>query len=67
MSVLQFGQVIARSHVPRGDCEGAAACSMVVGGFATCAGLPGVNATYAEGGSVPRGNFSMTGFHTTPL
>jgi hypothetical protein len=65
--VLQFGQVDARSQVPRGVDDSTVVSSSVDGGRATLAGTSRVAAVKTEGGNVPRGNFSMIEMANTPL
>ena len=69
--MLQVGQVIARSHVPRGACDSPddidASRWIVDGAGFTSGGLPAARGTNTEGGSVPRGNFSMTGTDSMPV
>jgi hypothetical protein len=65
--VLQFGHVIARSHVPRGASAASLFASIVVGGFSTFFGAPRSSATNAAGGNVPRGKCFMILPDTTTL
>jgi hypothetical protein len=63
--VPQFGHVLARSQLPRGDSASTVRCTIVLGGDSTFAGASRVTATNEKGGSEPRGNLSMIVTDTT--
>jgi hypothetical protein len=62
MSVVQTGQVDARSQVPRGlfAVTSGDVRASVLGAGATVAALPGARGMNTDGGSVPRGNRSRS-------